>query len=257
MVLFVNLSLVQFFFNNPLLDIEMLNANEPVYGEAGAFINEQQAKDLEIFTPATNFSFLDNQRYFLFQTDEPVNSEVNAEIAQDIEKWGNSNGNSTFETFKDTEGMYGITAFNVYKIYESLYDGMYRMFSFLQVFTSIGFLVGVLALLVVSIRSVATRKREIGMMRAIGLKKHEIVIAIVIELITMSVIGLSIALFTGNLLAWAMVDVNSRGTAKFLIPWNVIGFYTVLTLTVAFIAAVIPGRLAAKISPSDALRYVG
>ena len=127
----------------------------------------------------------------------------------------------------------------------------------MQVFTSLGLLVGILGLLVVSVRSVQERRREIGMMRSIGLRRREVVIADILELSVMSILGLKIALVAGNILAYGLVTIGSSGTGEFLIPWNIIALYTIITLAVAFIASIIPGRIAANIPPAEALRYVG
>ena len=73
----------------------------------------------------------------------------------------------------------------------------------------------------------------------------------------MGVIGLIIGMLIGNVLAYALVHINSAGLEKFLIPWETIFIYVTLTIGSAFIASIIPGRLASKIPPSEALRYVG
>jgi ABC-type lipoprotein release transport system permease subunit len=111
------------------------------------------------------------------------------------------------------------------------------------------------------------------MMRSIGLKKHEVLISIMIELSIMGLIGLVIGLFSGNIMALGLTRIFSGQEAPFLIPWfdpsmvifgislpggpGSILFYTVLTLGSAFVAAIIPGLSAAKIPPSEALRYTG
>ncbi|MHA2233215.1 MAG: ABC transporter permease, partial [Candidatus Hodarchaeales archaeon] len=73
----------------------------------------------------------------------------------------------------------------------------------------------------------------------------------------MGLIGLVVGLVNGSIVAYVLVDVNSSGTMDFLIPWGTIGLYTAIILSSAFFAAIIPGWLASRIPPSDALRYVG
>ena len=53
------------------------------------------------------------------------------------------------------------------------------------------------------------------------------------------------------------MHINSQGLEAFLIPWDIVSIYVFLTLGSAFIASIIPGRIAAMIPPSDALRYTG
>ena len=127
----------------------------------------------------------------------------------------------------------------------------------MQYFTTLGFLFGIVSLLVVSVRSVQERKREIGMMRSIGVKRRDVTISLILELTVMGTIGLFIGLIIGNLLAYALVDINSAGLAVLLIPWDTILLYVILTLGSALIASIIPGIIASRIPPSDALRYTG
>ena len=127
----------------------------------------------------------------------------------------------------------------------------------MQYFTTLGFLFGVVSLLVVSVRSVQERKREIGMMRSIGVKRRDVIVSLILELSIMGLIGLVIGIIIGNLLAYGLVTINSSGFVTFLIPWNNIFFYSALTLISALVASIIPGRIASTIPPSDALRYTG
>ena len=73
----------------------------------------------------------------------------------------------------------------------------------------------------------------------------------------MGTIGLIMGLVIGNILAYGLVFINSGGLNSFLIPWETIFIYVVLTLGSALFASIIPGRVASKIPPSDALRYTG
>ena len=154
----------------------------------------------------------------------------------------------------DLHSIIGIT---VYSIYEAFLEGSYRFFLFLQAFVSLGFVVGILGLLVVASRSVAERTREIGMLRALGFKRRDVVISVVLELVVMGIIGLVIGLLNGTVLGYALTSINSGGDASFLMPWPLIGLYTVITLFSAMVAAIFPAILASRIPPSDALRYTG
>ncbi|OLS26561.1 MAG: hypothetical protein HeimC3_08800 [Candidatus Heimdallarchaeota archaeon LC_3] len=268
---------------NPLFDARYLQGIEPGPSGSqgfGAFISETEARDLKVFNPTENISLLDQNSHFLVSGKDNVEitSKENVKLAQDIEAWSNgvdtvTKDGSTFDTFRKVFGFYGIVTISIYELYEILFDGMFRMFGFLQIFTSFGFIVGVLGLLVVSVRSVQERKREIGMMRSIGLKSNDVLISIMLELSVMGVIGLAIGIFNGNVLGLGIVRLMLGVDAPFLIPWfdpgmvifgislpggpGSILFYTVLTLGAAFVAAIIPGRSASKIPPSEALRYTG
>ena len=241
--------------NNPLFDSYILSQSVGYPSLAnGAFVQEEWANKLAAFNPNTE-SYLNQTNYFLLSTINPVKSDANEKLSGDIEAW--SNGIQT-GTFRTNEGiLYGFISTSVYSLYSTLFDGQFRVFQFMQYFTTLGFLFGVISLLVVSVRAVQERKREIGMMRSIGVKRHEIVISLILELSVMGVIGLLIGLINGNLLAYGLVTINSGGLTTFLIPWDTIAIYTAITLGSALFASIIPGRIASLIPPSDALRYVG
>jgi len=112
--------------------------------------------------------------------------------------------------------------------------------------------------MVVSLRAVSERKREIGMLRAIGYKKLDVILAVLFELITLSIIGWLIGMFNGLIVAERLVNINYGDLADFLIPWwPHIAIYSAITFGASFIAAIVPGWLASKIPPSEALRYQG
>ena len=245
-----------FVTQNPLNDAGLASVGPA--SSTGAFVSQTMAEKLAAFHPSQNINYLNSQKLFLAITTAPsINSQTNTDLSQNIEAWANQPGNQTVQTFRYAYGAHGVLAEPVYNIYEAQFNGQFNFFSFMQVFTSLGLLVGILGLLVVSVRSVQERRREIGMMRSIGLRRREIVIAVILELSVMSILGLIIALVAGNILAYGLVTIGSSGTGEFLIPWNIIALYTIITLAVAFIASIIPGRIAANIPPAEALRYVG
>ncbi|MFX0117306.1 MAG: ABC transporter permease, partial [Candidatus Hodarchaeota archaeon] len=213
------------------------------------FVSKNQAERLLAFQEG-----LETQSLFLVGIpDNKMRSDANEQLARDIESWANGLEGE----FRREFGIFGIAAIPVWDIYVQELDGMYRFFTFMQIFTSGGFIVGLVGLLVVSMRSVQERKREIGMMRSLGFRKLDVTFAVLLELIIMGVIGLGVGLFNGGILSWVLVDVTGGGVAEYLIPWEILSLYAVVILISAFIAAIIPGWLASRIPPSDALRYYG
>ncbi len=242
--------------NNPLFDSAILSQSTGYSGLSnGAFIQEKWANELATFNPSPGQSYLNQNRYFLVSTTNPVKSTANEQLSGDIEAWSNGVQSGTFRTQEGV--LYGFISTSVYSLYSATFDGQFRVFQFMQYFTTLGFLFGVISLLVVSVRTVQERKREIGMMRSIGIKRYEVVISLILELSVMGIIGLLIGLFNGNLLAYGLVTINGAGFTAFLIPWDTIAIYTAITLGSALFASIIPGRIASRIPPSDALRYTG
>ncbi len=221
----------------------------PMFGAPSLYIPEEYAQNLA-FYPS---ELVNASNMFLVKTSGLLDDQMNEDISKMIE----STANSVTGSFRQAQGMYGVIGVPLWSVFEFQLEMQYRMFNFMQVFTSLGFLVGIIGLLVVSVRSVSERKREIGMMRAIGFTRSTLILAILTELVVMGFIGLVVGLINGSLLGWALTDINSGGSATFLIPWAIIGLYSFITFGAAFIAAIIPGWRAAQIPPSEALRYVG
>jgi ABC-type antimicrobial peptide transport system permease subunit len=228
---------------------QALEGGGPSGGFATIFVSRQQAENLLAFENG-----LDAESRFLVEVEKnSLRSAENTNLARKIEEWANGENGG----FRNSYGVYGIAAIPVWDIYEVGLENQYRVLTFLQLFTSGGFLVGVLGLLVVSMRSVQERKREIGMMRSLGFRKLDVIFAVLFELVLMGLIGLLVGLANGLFMAYVIVDINSSGTTTFLIPWVPIGIYAVIVLSSAFFAAIIPGWNASRIPPSDALRYTG
>ncbi|MHA2368002.1 MAG: ABC transporter permease [Candidatus Hodarchaeales archaeon] len=228
--------------------------NAPSVG--GIFISEQQALRLQGFEDG-----IDTKSLFIVGTEHPVRSKAVYDIADTIMAWANampdtgSAGLGETGWLRQNHGFYGITAIPSWEIYEVGLDGFYRIMTFLQLFTSGGFLVGILGLIVVSMRSIHERKREIGMMRSLGFRKLNVTFAVLLELVVMGLIGLLVGLVNGAFMGYVLINLNYG--MDFLIPWDVVIFYTTIILSSALFAAIIPGWLASRIPPSDALRYSG
>lgn len=130
--------------------------------------------------------------------------------------------------------------------------------SFMQSFVSLGLVVGVLGLIIVSLRGITERTREIGMMRAIGFQRAEVITAVVIEIFAVAFVGLVIGFINGFILGYGMyTQYLADFDFRFIIPWKMLAIFTFVTVLLSIIAAILPARRASKIPPSEALRYTG
>ena len=244
-----------FAIDNPLINAFQLASQHDgsgggPFGPATFFVSAEEKENLVVFS----FGLGELDNYLLIGSPFDLNSEGNDILSQDIQTWANSNTSE----YRILYGMHSFYVIVVYDIYEEFLEGQYRFFNFLQTFTSLGFVVGILGLMVVSLRAVSERKREIGMLRSIGYKKLDVILAVIFELIALSIIGWLIGMFNGLVMAQRLIDVSFGDLADFVIPWYPhILIYSVITFGASFIAAIIPGWLASRIPPSEALRYQG
>jgi len=116
----------------------------------------------------------------------------------------------------------------------------------------ISLLVGGIGIMNIMLVSVTERTREIGLRKAVGAKRRNILVQFLIEAVTLSLVGGGIGIILG--IVASRVISNSAG-------WNTIVSPESIVLAVLFAAGVgiffgvFPARKAAKLNPIDALRY--
>lgn len=105
--------------------------------------------------------------------------------------------------------------------------------------------------------SVLERTREIGLLRALGLTRRQIRAMFgheaVQEAAAAIVVGLLLGSGYGIAGACALLGSESAVTMRLSVPWAQLAGVTVVALAAGWLASVIPGRRAARISPAVAL----
>ena len=129
-----------------------------------------------------------------------------------------------------------------------------RIASFLQIYVSFGLAIGAVGMGVISVRNVAERKREIGMMRAIGFPRKQVMLSVLLELVVLGIIGLVIGVINGLLVSVGFANLQGNPV---IIPWEQLGLYLSFIVLIAIGAGSIPAYIASRIPPAEALRYVG
>ena len=183
----------------------------------------------------------DEYTAYLIQTNPRLNTEEVIEVSRKIEAQ-----------------LLGFDTISLRDRIEQFLEFITQAVNFMQAFVSLGLVVGVLGLIVVSLRGVTERTREIGMMRALGFKRSEVIAAVVIEIFAVAFVGLIIGFMNGFILGYGMfTQYLAQYDFTFIIPWAALAIFIAITIALSIIAAVIPARRASKIPPSEALRYTG
>ncbi len=118
---------------------------------------------------------------------------------------------------------------------------------------SISLLVGGIGIMNIMLVSVTERTREIGIRKAVGASRRDIMLQFVIEAATISGVGGLIGVIVGGLGILALAFAAPSFPAE-LSAWNVaiaLGF----SVLVGLISGVYPAREAAALDPIEALRY--
>ncbi len=130
-------------------------------------------------------------------------------------------------------------------------------FQLMQGFLALGLIVGIAGLGVVMVRAVRERRRNIGVLRALGFQSHTVQRAFLTESTFVAlegiVLGAALSIVTSYLLFKNDEELNASGVG-FPIPWASITVLVAAAAVASILATVWPARQASKIRPAVALR---
>jgi putative ABC transport system permease protein len=132
-----------------------------------------------------------------------------------------------------------------------------RFFSLLQGFLALGLAIGIAGLSVVMVRAVRERRRQIGMLRAMGFQARTVRAAFLIEAAFIAVQGIVVGATLGLITAWSLLS-NSETfgdqSIPFQVPWLGLTALVVAALGASLAAVYAPATKASRIPPAAALR---
>jgi putative ABC transport system permease protein len=126
------------------------------------------------------------------------------------------------------------------------------LFTALPGLVAIALVVGGIVIMNIMLVSVMERTREIGVRKAIGAKRRDILTQVLIESATLSTVGAMFGVAAGIAVAMLIAAVSPLPAAVG-VRWIVLGVS--LGLIVGIASGVYPASRASKLDPVDALRY--
>ena len=117
---------------------------------------------------------------------------------------------------------------------------------------TISLVVGGIGIMNIMLVSVTERTREIGIRKAIGAKKKDILVQFLIEALMLTGIGGIIGIILGLITIKYGIGSISLITPVYSLSWTLAAFLISLTIGVVF--GIFPAYIAAKLNPIDALR---
>jgi putative ABC transport system permease protein len=125
-----------------------------------------------------------------------------------------------------------------------------------QILLALAILIAVLGVLNTLALSVLERTRELGLLRAIGLKRGQTMRMVTVEAVVISVFGAVLGLVVGVGLGAAVVRaLRSEGITDLSLPWSQMITYLILAAIVGVVAAVLPAIRAARTNVLQAIAY--
>jgi len=135
----------------------------------------------------------------------------------------------------------------------SFWDNISRiLFTALPGLVAISLVVGGIVIMNIMLVSVMERTREIGVRKALGARRRDILTQVLIESATLSTVGAIFGVLVGIGIA-TLVASFSPMPAAVSAKWVALG--VTLGLSVGIVAGVYPASQASKLDPVDALRY--
>jgi putative ABC transport system permease protein len=130
---------------------------------------------------------------------------------------------------------------------DSQSDQVDTFLNFIYALLGMSIFIAILGIVITLLLSVYERRRELGLMRAVGTTRGQVAGSTLWESVLTALIGAVMGVTLGVVLGWVVVRaLRDEGLTSFDLPTVSIVIFTVVAIILAVIAAVIPARRAAR-----------
>ena len=118
--------------------------------------------------------------------------------------------------------------------------------------SSVGLMVGGVGVVAIMMISVTERTREIGVRKALGATRREVMFQFLVEAATLTLLGGAVGMVLGSLIAWA---VNAFTPIPAAVPMWSVAVAVLASVVTGVFFGLYPASKASRLDPVEALRY--
>ena len=128
---------------------------------------------------------------------------------------------------------------------------------FLSLVAAISLLVGGIGIMNIMLVSVTERTREIGLRKAVGAPRRDILLQFLLEAIFLTLIGGFVGIVLGTGFGWILARVANRflGEFSFVLSLTAILLAVAMATGTGLFFGYYPAKRAAEVSPMEAMRF--
>ena len=185
--------------------------------------------------------------------DQPVYSSISVRVKNP----------SRVQEVEDAIKKMGFTTFSILDASRGLRQFFAVLYAFLGIFGSLALMVASIGIVNTLVMAILERRREIGIMKAVGASDGDVKKLFFAEAGAMGILGGIV----GVVLGWAIGQVINVGTNVYLkrqslppehfwaVPWWLVGGAIAFAFVVSLVSGLYPAGRAARLDPVQALRY--
>jgi putative ABC transport system permease protein len=214
---------------------------------AKVFLPLQLAEGLHVMQPT------DLREISRAASDQPVYSSISVRVKNPAQ----------VQSVEDAIKKMGFGTFSILDASRGLQQVFRVLYAFLGIFGSLALIVASIGIVNTLVMAILERRREIGIMKAIGASDGDVRTLFFAEAGAMGIFGGVV----GVALGWAIGQVINLGTNIYLkrqgfppehfwaVPWWLVAFAILFAFVVSLVSGLYPAGRAARLDPVQALRY--